>query len=85
MPVVRLRAPLATLTGGIEHEVEGTTVAEALAALERAHPPLAGWILDEQGRIREHVNVFVNRLPAQERDSIFPGDLVQVLPSITGG
>ena len=31
-----------------------------LKALESAHPAVAGWILDEQGLIREHINVFVN-------------------------
>ena len=56
-----------------------------LVALERAHPPIAGWVLDEQGRIREHVNVFVNGTPGEERTQVAAGDCVHVLPAITGG
>ena len=43
MAVVRLRAPLSELAGGRkELELEGTTVAEVLRALEREHPDVAG-------------------------------------------
>ena len=61
MALVRLRGPLKQLAGGrAEHAVEGATVAELLRALERDHPAIGGWILDERGRIRRHINVFVN-------------------------
>jgi molybdopterin synthase sulfur carrier subunit len=83
---VRLRAPLKELAGGASDvQVEGTTVGELLAALERAHPALAGWILDEQGAIRRHVNVFVNGTHSGEETPLAPDDRVHVLPAITGG
>lgn len=86
MVTVRLRAPLKELAGGrSDHPVEGRTVAELLRALERAHPPLAGWVLDERGRIREHVNVFVNGEQGREDTPVGDGDRVHVLPSISGG
>jgi molybdopterin converting factor small subunit len=66
MAHVRLRAPLSELTGASDHDVEGPTVLDVLEALERAHPAIAGWILDEHRRIRVHVNVYVNGEPAQE-------------------
>ena len=56
-----------------------------LTALERANPPIAGWVLDEQGRIREHVNVFVNGTQGEERTAVGDVDRVHVLPAITGG
>jgi molybdopterin converting factor small subunit len=86
MPVVRLRAPLSELAGGKrELELQGATVAEVLLALEREHPSIAGWILDEHGRIREHVNVFVNRDYGTEDTVLSPGDKLQIIPAISGG
>jgi sulfur-carrier protein len=86
MAVVRLRAPLSELAGGRrELRLEGATVAEVLRALERAHPDVQGWILDEQGRIREHINVFVNREYGEEETSVGPEDRLHVLPAISGG
>ena len=85
MAQVRLRAPLSELCGGRDHDVDGATVGDVLLALERANPPITGWVLDEQGRIREHVNVFVNGTPGEERTQVAAGDCVYVLPAITGG
>jgi sulfur-carrier protein len=86
MAVVRLRAPLRELAGGrADHTVEGTTVLDVLRALEGAHPAMAGWVLDERGFIREHVNVFVNGNEGAEGTAVGPNDRVHVLPSITGG
>ena len=86
MAVVRLRAPLSELAGGNrELEFDGATVAEVLLALEHAHPGVKGWILDERGRIREHVNVFVNRDYGREGTSVGAQDRLHVLPAISGG
>lgn len=86
MPLVRLRAPLRDLAGGAaEVRIEGSTVGEALRALERAHPPITGWILNEQGRIRRHVNVFVDGERAQEGKPLVPDDVMHVLSAISGG
>jgi molybdopterin converting factor small subunit len=86
MPVVRLRAPLSELAGGQrEVQLDGSTVGEVLRALEREHPQVAGWILDERGRIREHINVFVNREYGREETAVGPEDRLHVLPAISGG
>ena len=85
MAQVMLRAPLSELCGGRSTTSHGATVQEVLVALEQAHPPIAGWVLDEQRRIREHVNVFVNGTQGEERTPVTSGDRVQVLPAITGG
>ena len=86
MPVVRLRAPLSELAGGKrELELEGATVGEVLQALEREHPDVKGWILDEHGAIREHINVFVNKEYGREDTSVGAQDRLHVLPAISGG
>jgi molybdopterin converting factor small subunit len=86
MAVVRLRSPLRDLAGGqAETSVEGATVGAALRSLERLHPPITGWILDEHGRIREHVNVFHGGERASETTPVEPGDVLHVLSAISGG
>ncbi len=86
MAVVRLRAPLSELAGGRrELLLDGTTVAEVLRSLEREHPDVAGWVLDERGRIRDHINVFVNREYGREETVVGPDDRLHVLPAISGG
>ena len=86
MPVVKLRAPLSELAGGKrELELEGATVGEVLQALERAHPDVKGWILDEHGAIRDHINVFVNKDYGREDTSVGAQDRLHVLPAISGG
>jgi molybdopterin converting factor small subunit len=83
--LVRLRGPLKTLAGGGEHEIDGATVDDLLRALEREHPAMAGWILDERDRIRRHINVFVNGERGHEDTRVGPGDHIDVLPAISGG
>jgi len=84
--VVCVRGPLRKLAGGrAEHELEGATVVELLRALEGRHANLSGWILDERGTIRRHINVFVNGERGREDTEIGSGDRVEVLPAITGG
>lgn len=86
MAVVRLRAPLSELAGGKrELELDGATVAEVLRALEHEHPDVKGWILDEHGAIREHINVFVNKEYGREDTAVVESDRLHVLPAISGG
>lgn len=86
MAVVRLRAPLSELADGRrELELDGSTVGEVLQALERAHPDVRGWILDERGSIREHINVFVNKDYGREDTAVGAQDRLHVLPAISGG
>ncbi len=86
MAVVCVRAPLRALAGGRgEHELEGATVVELLRGFESANPDAAGWILDERGLIRRHINVFVNGERGAERTAVSVGDRIDVIPAITGG
>jgi sulfur-carrier protein len=86
MAVVCVRGPLRKLAAGrAEHELAGATVIELLHALESRHPELSGWILDERGEIRRHINVFVNGERGAEATAVGSGDRVEVLPAITGG
>jgi sulfur-carrier protein len=84
--VVCLRGPLRKLAGGQpEHELEGATIIEVLRALEARYPDLGGWVLDERGRIRRHINVFVGGERGDETSAVQSGDRIEVIPAITGG
>jgi sulfur-carrier protein len=86
MAIVRLRGALRRLAGDeAEHRVEGATVDELLRALESAHASLEGWVLDERGRIRRHINVYVNGEPGGADSPVGADDCVDVLPAISGG
>lgn len=86
MPRVCLRQPLKRLAGDrSEHTLDGATVGELLAALERAHPAAGGWILDERGFLRRHINVFVNGEMCRQDTPVEADDRIDVLPAISGG
>ena len=86
MPVVRLRSPLRELAGGQgELAVEGATLGDVIRCLEQSYPRLTGWVLDEQGAVRPHVNLFVNGERAPLETSLSASDQIHVLPAISGG
>jgi sulfur-carrier protein len=86
MAVVCVRGPLRKLAGNQgEHDLEGDTVVALLRELELGHPDLSGWILDERGLIRRHINVFVNGELGADATPVQPHDRVEVVPAITGG
>ena len=86
MAVVNLTAPLRDLAGGQPWiEVEGATVRDVLRGLEDRHPRLAGWVRNEQGQVRQHVNVFVNGERATLEAGVSPEDRLHILPAISGG
>jgi len=72
-----------------EGEVPGETVREVIDALERRHPGLASYLVDETGRLRRHVNVFVGDEPIRDRaglaDAVRPTDRVFILQALSGG
>ncbi|HEX6390825.1 MAG TPA: MoaD/ThiS family protein [Solirubrobacteraceae bacterium] len=86
MAVVRLRGPLKRLAGDrSEHVIEGATVGELLVELQREHPAADGWILDERGSLRRHINVFVNGELGSQDTQVGADDRIDVLPAISGG
>jgi molybdopterin synthase sulfur carrier subunit len=86
VPVVCLHGPLKRLAGNqAEHVLGGETVTAVLAELEARQPALAGWVRDERGRIRRHINVFVAGELSRGETPVREGDRIEVLPAISGG
>ena len=83
---VSIPSPLRSYTNADEVEAEGTTVAELLDDLDRQYPGFRFRMIDEQGRIRPHMRIFVNRerVPGIEQ-VVKAGDEVQILQALSGG
>jgi len=69
--------------------VAGASVREALDAVFADNPRLRGYVLDDQGRLRRHVNVFVNSRAVADRmrlsDRVRPDDDIHVIQALSGG
>ena len=85
MAIVRLRGQLEKLAGSSELTIAAGTVTEVLQELEQEHSGLEGWILDERGVLRRHINVFVNGEPAEPDTALEEKDKLEILPAISGG
>ena len=86
MAVVTLRAPLKDRADGqAQVDLPGDSLGEVLRELERRYPRLEGWVLDEHGNIRRHVNVFVDGERGSADTPISNGARIHVLASISGG
>lgn len=74
---------------GKELVVEAQTVAEAVAAMEAMAPGFAFYVCDERGRLRTHVNIFVENEMIADRstlsDRLEPDSRVFILQSLSGG
>ena len=83
---VGIATPLLSYTGARVVEAEGRSVAELLEDLERRYPGIRFRIVDEQGRVRPHMRIFVNREAVRSLDApLAPGDDVQILQALSGG
>ena len=87
---VRVPTILRTYTGGASQvDVEGGTLSEVVAALEAAHPGIAARVLDDDGKLRRFVNVYVGDEDvrfASGLDTPTPaGSTVSVIPAVAGG
>ncbi len=75
--------------GATELSLSAPSVRAALEQLERTHPPLYRSVCDETGKVRRHVNLFVNSSDVRDLDgldtAVAPGDVITILPAVSGG
>lgn len=69
--------------------VSGITARAALDQAFAAHPQLRSYLVDEQGRLRKHVNLYINERPVADRenlrDPVGPDDELFVFQALSGG
>ena len=87
---VQIPAPLRPLAGGAaEVLLEAKTVREMVDELQARHAGFRDRLLDEGGRLKAYVRVFVNqddvRALEGEATPLRDGDVVAIVPAIAGG
>ena len=92
MATVRLTRHLFAFFPDLEGQdlvVDATNVAEAVRAVEALAPGFMFYVCDERGRLRRHVNVFVDEEPVTDRahlsDPVGPAQQVFILQALSGG
>ena len=85
--IVMLPRSLVSLIPGTVRrcEVEATTVAEAIDALDAQTPGLRNRLVDSGPMIRQHIKVFVDGVQATLETPIPDGGTVHVIPAVSGG
>lgn len=87
---VKLPAAFHALTGGRRQlPVEGGTVREVLAGLDRACPGVLERLMDQEGSMKRYVNVYRNDHDIRGLDGLETKvenqDVIWILPAVAGG
>jgi molybdopterin synthase sulfur carrier subunit len=88
--VIRVPTQLRSLTSGAgEVSVDGSTVGEALKALDAVHPGFAARLFDDDAKLRRFVNVFVADEDVRFLDGlntpVTDGQTISIVPAVAGG
>lgn len=87
---IHVPGPLRTYCAGVAQiSISAPTVRAALEELDRSYSALHRNVCDETGKLRRHLNVFVNSDNVRDGDGVdtklAPGDVVTILPAVSGG
>lgn len=87
---IQIPAALRPQTGGAATvDVEGDTIASALASLTAAHPDLGKRLFKSEGELNRFINIYVNdediRFLENLDTPVKSGDDVSIVPAIAGG
>jgi molybdopterin synthase sulfur carrier subunit len=89
VPVVHFTANLQRHVECPSITVEGATAGEALAAVFERNPRARGYVLDEHGAVRKHMNVFVDGRQIHDRttlsDPVASDSEIWVMQALSGG
>lgn len=87
---VKVPTILRTYTGGVgDVVVTGGTLQEALADLDAQYPGIGARVLDDEGRLRRFVNVYVNDDDVRFLEDLATptpeGSSISIIPAVAGG
>ena len=65
---------------------ESPTLGDLLAGLESAHPGIRFRMQDEQGKLRPHIQVFVNAVVQRDPNAVLPPESeIMIVAALSGG
>jgi len=87
---VKIPTILRTYTGGTgDVTVSGGTLQDALTDLDAQYPGIGARVLDDEGRLRRFVNVYVNdddvRFLEDLQTPTPDGSSISIIPAVAGG
>ncbi|MGZ8734082.1 MAG: MoaD/ThiS family protein [Acidimicrobiia bacterium] len=84
---LRIPTPLRSYTGQEPSvEAQGGTIDEVLVDVDRRFPGLRFRVVDEQGRLRRHMRVFVNDSIVRDLHTVVgPDDEITLMQALSGG
>jgi molybdopterin synthase sulfur carrier subunit len=90
MAQFRIPGPLRRLSDGqITVDVEATDLASAIDALDARYPGFRDRLLDDNGELRQFVNVYLNdedvRLGPGLASKVAASDEISIVPAVAGG
>ncbi len=79
----------ASCGGASKLSLSAASIRAALEQIEKDYPELYRNVCDETGKVRRHVNLFVNTSHIRDRDgldtALASGDVVSIIPAVSGG
>ncbi len=89
MPTVRFTRNIQRHVPCPVREVSGATVREALDNYFSAYDQARGYVLDDQGKLRQHMAIFIDGNQLQDRDSLSdpvdPDAVLDLVQALSGG
>lgn len=87
---VRIPTPLRRVTNGVDKvTVEGETLSAVIGGLDEQYPGLKERLCDEEGELRNFVNIYVNgedvRFLEGLNTATKTGDDISIVPAVAGG
>ena len=90
MPTIKFTTALKRFYPNLQAlEIAGGTVAELVETINDIYPGIKDYIVDEQGRLRKHVNIFLGNELIKDRnqlkDIVKENDELLIFQALSGG
>ena len=87
---IYIPSPFRSITGSKDYiSAFGNTVEDILESIEEQYPGFSHLVFDEQHKLPEHINIYLNNQEIHELEGlqtkVRPGDQLAIIPALAGG